>query len=331
MIYKGFTLAVPLALVLLFTPLATEAQQAVKVYRIGTLSVSSAERASPVIITAFEERLRELGYVKGSNIIYEHRFASGRTERLPELANELAALKLDVIVAGANAAIAAARQAMPRTPIVMGYGIDPVGVGFVASLARPGGNITGVTYDVTADTWGKGLQLAKQIAPQASHVAVIWNPDAPGMSAAWKATQDAAAMLGVKLQSVAVRRPEDFDAGFTAIALRRPGALLIFADPLTYTRRREIVATAARHRVPAIYAVREATDEGGLMSYGVSNLDLYRRAAYFVDRILKGAKPSELPVEQPTKLELVINLKTARALGLTIPPPLLLQADEVIE
>jgi len=330
MICRGLTLAARLALGLLFTPLATEAQQAVKVYRIGTLSVSSAERASPPI-NAFEEGMRELGYVKGSNVIYEHRFAGGRTERLPELANELAALNLDVILAGANAAIAAARQAMPRTPIVMGYGIDPVRVGFVASLARPGGNITGVTYDVTVDTWGKRLQLAKQIAPQASHVAVIWNPDSPGMSAAWKATQDAAATLGVKLESVAVRRPEDFDAGLTAIALRRPGALLIFADPLTYTRRREIVATAARHRVPAIYAVREATEEGGLMSYGVSNLDLYRRAAYFVDRILKGAKPGELPVEQPTKLELVINLKTARALGLTIPPPLLLQADEVIE
>jgi putative ABC transport system substrate-binding protein len=330
MIYRGLTLGVLLALGLLFTPLAAEAQQAVKVYRIGTLTVSSAERGSPVI-NAFEERLRELGYVKGSNVIYEHRFAGGRTERLPDLANELAALNLDVILAGANAAIVAARQAMPRTPIVMGYAIDPVGVGFVASLARPGGNITGVTYDVTADTWGKRLQLAKQIAPQASHVAVIWNPDSPGMSAAWKATEDAAATLGVKLQSVAVRRLEDFDAGFTAIALRRPGALLIFADPLTYTRRREIVATAARHRVPAIYAVREATDEGGLMSYGVNNLDLYRRAAYFVDRILKGAKPGELPVEQPTKLELVINLKTARTLGLTIPPPLLLQADEVIE
>ena len=264
-------------------------------------------------------------------MIYEHRVAGGRMERLSELANELAALKLDVVLAGANAAIAAARQAMPRIPIVMGYGIDPVGVGFVASLARPGGNITGVTVDVTAQTWGRRLQLAKEIAPQASHVGVIWNPDSPGMSAAWKATEDAAATLGVKLQSVAARRLEDFDAGFTTIALRRPGALLIFADPLTYTRRREIVATAARHRIPAIYAIREATDEGGLMSYGVNNLDLFRRAAYFVDRILQGAKPSELPVEQPTKLELVINLKTARTLGLTIPSPLLLQADEVIE
>jgi putative tryptophan/tyrosine transport system substrate-binding protein len=330
-IYRGLTLAVVLALGLFFTPLAIEAQQAVRVYRIGTLSVSSAESGANAAIAAFEERLRELGYVKGSNVIYEHRFAGGRMDRLPELANELAALNLDVILAGANPAIAAARRAMPRIPIVMGYGIDPVGVGFVASLARPGGNITGVTFDVTADTWGKRLQLAKEIAPLVSHVAVLWNPDAPGMSAAWKATEDAAATLGVKLQWVAVRRPEDFDAGFTAIALRRPGALLIFADPITYTRRREIIATAARQRVPAIYAIREATDEGGLMSYGVSNLDLYRRAAYFVDRILKGAKPSELPVEQPTKLELVINLKTARTLGLTIPPPLLLQADEVIE
>ena len=310
-------------------PLPTEAQQAAKVYRIGTLSVSSAESAYPSI-NAFEEHLRELGYLKGSNVVYEHRFAGGRTERLPILAQELAALNLDVILAGANAAIAAARQAMPRTPIIMGYGIDPVGVGFVASLARPGGNITGVTFDVTADTWGKRLQLVKEIAPPVSQVAVLWNPDSPGMSAAWKATEDAAARLGVRLQSVPVRGLDEFDAGFTAIALRRPGALLVFADPVTYTRRREIIAAAARYRIPAIYAVREATDEGGLMSYGVNNLDLYRRAAYFVDRILKGAKAGELPVEQPTKLDLIINLKTARTLGLTIPPPLLLQADEVI-
>jgi ABC-type uncharacterized transport system substrate-binding protein len=318
-----------LLLLVLSTPLVAHAQQSVKVYRIGTLTVSSAESAAQVL-NALEDRLGQLGYMKGSNVIYEHRFAGGRTERLPELAKELAALNVDVVVAGANAAIAAARQAMPRTPIVMGYALDPVGVGFIVSLARPGGNITGVTYDVTADTWGKRLQLVKEIVPGVSHVAVLWNPDSPGMSAAWKATEDAASTLGVKLQSVAVRRLDDFDAAFTAIALRRPGALLVFADPLTYTRRREIIATAARHRLPAVYAVREAPDEGGLMSYGVSNIGLFHRAAYFVDRILKGAKPSDLPVEQPSKFELVVNLKTAKALGITIPESILLRADEVI-
>jgi putative ABC transport system substrate-binding protein len=313
----------------LSTALAADAQQAGKIYRICTLSVSSAESGAQVL-NAFEERLTELGYVKGSNAIYEHRYAGGRTERLPELAKELAALNPDVILAGANAAIAAVREAMPRTPIVMGYALDPVGAGFVVSLAHPGGNITGVTYDVTADTWGKRLQLVKEIAPGVSHVAVLWTPDSPGMSAAWKATEDAASRLGVKLQSVPVRRLDDFDAAFTAITLRRPGALLVFADPLTYTRRREIIATAARQRIPAIYAVREAPAEGGLMSYGVNNIELYQRAAYFVDRILKGAKPSDLPVEQPSKLDLVINLKTAKALGITIPESILLRADEVI-
>ena len=219
---------------------------------------------------------------------------------------------------------------MPTIPIVMGYGIDPVAVGFIASLARPGGNITGLAIDVTPDTWGKRLQLVKEITPAASHVAVLWNPDSPGMSAAWRATEDAAAALGVKLQSVAVHKLDDFDGGFNAIAQRRPGALLVFADPLTYTGRREIIAAAARQRLPAIYALREATDEGGLMSYGVGVAASYRHAAYFVDRILKGAKPRDLPVEQPTKLELVINLKTAKAFGLTIPESILLQADDVI-
>jgi len=182
-VYKRIALVGSLTLGLLFTPLATEAQQSAKVYRIGTLSVSSAESASLVIINAFEEDLKALGYVRGSNVIYEHRFAGGRTERLPALAKELAALNLDVVVAGANAAIAAARQSMPRIPIVMGYAIDPVGVGFVMSLAHPGGNITVVTYDVTADTWGKRPQLAREIVPLVSQVAVLWNPDSPGMSA----------------------------------------------------------------------------------------------------------------------------------------------------
>ena len=315
---------------LLAAALAAEAQQSGRVYRIGTLTVSPADRASH-FIKAFEERLRDLGYVKGSNVVYEHRFADGRTERLPELAKQFVALSVDVIIAGNNASIAAARHATSTIPIVMTYGVDPVGVGFVASLARPGGNITGLTADVTADTWGKHLELVKEVVPRVSHVAILWNPDFPGMPSAWQATVNAAATLGVRLQSVEVRRLEDFDPGFTAIASQRPGALVVLADPLAYTRRREIIATAARHRIPAVYAFREATDEGGLMSYGVNIPALYRRAAYFVDRLVKGAKPGDLPVEQPTTFELVINLKTAKALGLTIPPSLLQRADQVIE
>jgi len=292
--------------------------------------VSPADRASH-FIKALEESLSGLGYVKGSNVLYEHRFADGRTERLSALAKELIALNVDVIIAGNNASIAAAKQATSMIPIIMTYGIDPIGVGFIAGLARPGGNITGLTADVTADTWGKRLELVKEIVPRASRVAVLWNPDFPGMPSAWKATEDAARTLGVRLQSVEVRRLDDFDPGFTAIIQQRPVALLVIADPLTYTRRREIAATAARNRIPAIYGFREATDEGGLMSYGVNIPALYRRAAVYVDKILKGAKPSDLPVEQPTKFELVINLKTAKAIGLTIPPSLLLRADEVIQ
>jgi putative ABC transport system substrate-binding protein len=313
----------------LSAPLAAEAQVG-KAYRIGTLTVSPRDRAAH-FIAAFEEQLKELGYVKGSTIVYEHRFAGGRTERLPEIARELAALNVDVIIAGNNASIAAAKQATAKTPIVMTYGVDPVSVGFIQSLARPGGNITGLTADVTDDTWGKRLELLKEVAPRASHVAVVWNPQFPGHPSAWKATETAGRALGIQLQSIEVQRLEDFDRGFTAIAERRPGALLIFADPLAYTRRGEIVATAARHRIPDVYSFREATDEGGLMSYGVNISALYRRAAYFVDQILKGTKPGDIPVEQPTKFELVINLKTAKALGLTIPPSLLLRADQVIE
>ena len=320
---------ITLVVAALAAPLA-EAQQPGKTYRIGTLTVSPVERASH-FISAFEERLRELGYVKGVNVLYEHRFANGRTERLSELANELTALNVDVIIAGNNASISAARHATARIPIIMTYGVDPVGVGFVASLARPGGNITGLTADVTADIWGKYLQLVKEVAPRASHVAVLWYPDFPGMPSAWKAMESAAATLGVQLQSVEVRRLEDFDPGFVSIASQHPGALFVPADPLTYAGRREIVAAAARHRIPALYSFREATDEGGLMSYGVNIPALYRRAAYFVDRIMKGAKPADLPVEQPTKFEFVINLKTAKALGLTIPPSVLARADEVIQ
>jgi putative ABC transport system substrate-binding protein len=292
--------------------------------------VSPSELASH-FIKAFEESMAELGYVSGSNIIYEHRFAGGRLERRPGLARELVELKVDVIIAGNNASIAAARQVTATIPIVMTYSIDPIGAGFIASLARPGGNITGLTGEVTAETWGKRLELATQVAPAISRVAVLWNPDVPAMHSAWEATASAAEKLGVALQSLEVRGLLDFEAAFSTLVLHPPGALLVYADPSTYARRREIVAAAARNGIPDIYSFREGTDDGGLMSYGVSIPALYRRASHLVDKILKGTKPSDLPVEQPTKFDLVINLKTARALGLEVPPTLLARADEVIE
>src|SRR5262245_1937573 len=311
-------------------PRGVEAQPVGRIARIGTLTTSPAERASHYIL-AFEEALQGLGYVKGSHIIYEHRFAEGRVERMPELARDLATLNVDVIVAGNNASISAAQQATSKIPIVMTYGADPVGVGFVRSLARPKGNITGLTADVSDETWAKRLEFVKDVAPRVSHVAILWNPDFPGAASAWKATATAAATRRLRLQSIEVRRLEDFEAGFAAIVSQHPGALLVLADPLTYTRRREIVVLAARQHIPTLSAFRETTDEGGLLSYGPNIPGLWRRAAYFVDRILKGAKPGDLPIEQPTKFELVINLKTAKALGLTIPPSLLARADQVID
>ena len=305
----------------------TARAQVRKAYRIGTLTASAFESASHVI-KVFEESMAELGY---ENIIYEHRFGGGRLERLTDLAKELAALNVDVIVAGNNASISAAKQVTSTVPIVMTYSIDPIGTGFIDSFAHPSGNITGLTTEITAETWGKRLELARRFIPTITHVAVVWNPDVPGMRSGLVATENAARTLGVTIQSIEVRGIEDLDAALSAFALRPPGALLVFADPLTYSRRREIVVAAARNRIPDFYSFREATDDGGLMSYGVNLPALYRRAARFVDKILKGAKPSDLPVEQPVSFDLVINLKTATALGLTIPPTLLAIADEVIE
>ena len=311
-------------------PLVARAQGTQKVNRIGTLTVSPFELARH-FIDAFEGSMAELGHVSRSNIIYEHRFAGGQLERLPGLARELVELKVDVIVAGNNASILAAKQATSTIPIVTTYSIDPIGAGFITSLARPGGNITGLTGEVTAETWGKRLTLATEVAPAISRVAVIWNPDVPAMHSAWEATESAARKLGVALLSLEVRKALDFETAFNTLASNPPGALLVYADPSTYARRREIVAAAARSRIPDIYSFREGTDDGGPMSYGVNIPALYRRASLFVDKILKGTKPSDLPVEQPTKFELVINLKTARALGLEIPQTVLARADEVIE
>jgi ABC-type uncharacterized transport system substrate-binding protein len=278
----------------------TARAQVRKAYRIGTLTSSSFESSSHAM-KAFEEGMAELGY---ENIIYEHRFGGGRLERLTDLAKELAALNVDVIVAGNNASISAAKQVTSTVPIVMTYSIDPIGTGFIDSFAHPSGNITGLTTEITAETWGKRLELATRFIPTITHVAVVWNPDVPGMRSGLVATENAARTLGVTIQSIEVRGIEDLNAALSAFALQPPGALLVFADPLTYSHRREIVAAAARNRIPDFYSFREATVDGGLMSYGVNLPALYRRAARFVDKILKGAKPSDLPVEQPVNFDL---------------------------
>jgi len=317
--------------VLLAAPLATEAQQAGKVYRIGLLQIQTRERLVPYL-KAFEEGLRELGYVEGRDFVREYRFADQQRERLPDLAAELVRLKVDVIVTGTDPGTMAARQATTTIPIVMALGVDPVGAGLIARLRRPGGNVTGLLFVVGPEIEGKRLDHLKEVVPRMSRVACFWNPDIPGYVAFWKATEEAARRLGVTLLSVEVREPREIEGAFARITRERAQALVVIADALALSAvRPEIPALAAKHRLPSSYTSREAVDAGGLMSYGTSMPDLFRRAAGYVDKILKGAKPGDLPVEQPTKFELVLNRKTAKALGLTIPQSLLIRADEVIE
>jgi len=316
---------------LLAAPLVAHAQPAGKVYRIGLLQIQTRERLVP-LLKAFEEGLRELGYVEGRDFVREYRFADQQRDRLPALAAELVRLKVDVIVTGTDPGTMAARQATTTIPIVMALGVDPEGAGLIASLRRPGGNVTGLLFAVGPEILGKRMEHLKEVVPGMSRVACFWNPDVPRYAALWEATEEAARRLGVTLLRVEVREPREIEGAFARITRERAQALVVIADPLTLsTARPEIPALAAKNRLPSSYASREAVDAGGLMSYGTSMPDLFRRAAGYVDKILKGAKPGDLPVEQPTKFDLVINLKTAKALGLTIPPTLLMRADQVIE
>ena len=310
-------------------PFDADAQLAGKVYRIGSLTTASRDAGAPYI-KVLEDRLRELGWVEGRTVAFEHRYADLRPERFPDLAAELVRLRVDVIVAPSNPAIAAARQATTTLPIITVVAIQPVEAGFVASLARPGGNVTGLTYDVTPETSGKRVQLLKEVVPGLSRLAVLKTPVLPDDTPYWKATEDAAGTLGMTVQAVDVRGPGDFDGAFAAIARQRADGLYVWLHATTITHRSRIVDFAARNRLPAVYESREFADAGGLMAYGVELRDLYRRTASYVDRILKGAKPADLPVEQPTKFELIINMRTAKALGLTIPQFVLIRADEVI-
>jgi putative ABC transport system substrate-binding protein len=312
-------------------PLAAHAQQqAGKVPRIGFLGVTSPSDR-PSLLDAFRQGLRELGWVEGQNIFIDYRYAEGRLDRLPELAAELVRLKVDIIVSVGTQGVTAARNATETIPIVMIGVRDPVGTGLIASLARPGGNVTGVSGSAGLEIVTKQLELLKETAPKAHRVTILSNPDNAYHELAIREVNVAAESLGVQLQLLEARGPNEFDGAFAAMAKERVGALLVLSDSIFNSHQALLADFAARSRLPAVYGVRESVEAGGLMSYGPSFPDFYRRSAAYVDKILKGAKPADLPVEQPTKFELVINLKTAKALGLTVPPTLLARADEVIE
>jgi putative ABC transport system substrate-binding protein len=309
-------------------PLAAEAQQPGKVPRIGFLFFGSPG-PSPEL-DAFRRGLRELLYIEGQNITIEYRFASGRVGRLPELAAELVRLKLDVIVTPGTPASVAAKQATSTIPIVFAGVADAVGAGLVANFARPGGNITGLT-SISAELGGKRLELLKEVAPKASRVAVLYNPADRSNVLVLKELQESAPALGLTLRPLEVRGPGEFEGVFVAMSRKRAHALFGAAGVLTTEHRKALVDLAAKRRIPAIWGERQFVEAGGLMSYAVNFYDQVRLAATYVDKILKGAKPGDLPVEQPTRFELVINLKAAKALGLTIPQSVLVRADEIIQ
>jgi len=315
--------------VLLALGVTAEAQQPTKVPRIGFLSGLSPSSIS-ARVGAFRQGLRELGYVEGKNIVIEWRYAEEKPDRLPALAAELVHLKVDVIVTSAPPNTRAAKQATVTIPVVMAFDDDPVGNGFVASLARPGGNITGLS-NLSPELSGKQLELLKEIVPRLSRVAALEMSTRPGNAQALKEMELAAKALGVKLQLLDVLSPKDIEAAFRTAAKGRAEAVLALGGPVLISQRKQVVELAAKSRLPAIYARPEFVEDGGLMTYGPSITDLFRRAATYVDKILKGAKPADLPVEQPTKFEFMINLKAAKQIGLTIPPNVLVRADRVIK
>ncbi len=315
---------------LLTMPLAAMAQQAEKVFRIGFLSPNTAEIAKQ-LLAVFRQVLRERGWVEGQNVVFEARFAGGKVDRLPMLVAELIQLKVDVIVAGSSVAAWAAKEATKTIPIVMAASADAVGEGLVTNLAHPGGNITGMTFLVGPEIAGKQLGLLKELAPAASRLAVLSNPTNRSHAAFARELKVAARSLGAQLQVVEASYPDQLDSAFAAMTRERASALLVLTDSMFFGQRRRVADLAAKSRLPAMYSQREFVDVGGLISYGPSLSDMFRRAATDVDKILRGAKPGDIPIEQPTKFELVMNLKTARALGIAIPQPLLLRADEVIQ
>ena len=316
---------------LLAAPLAAEAQQPARIPRIGVLAGNLAD--TPHLVAAFRQGLLDLGYVEGRNIVIEYRDAKGEFKRLPALAGELVALKVDVILAAGTQHVLAAKDATTTIPIVFADVADPVSRGFVSSLARPGGNITGLA-NLNTDLVGKWLELLKQAVPGVTRVAFLWQPGILPERAekdVMQRAEAAARTLGVQLQVLEARGPEDFDRAFAEMTRSRIDAVIVWGGVMFIHQRKRIAELAARNRLPSSYPMSEFVDAGGLLSYAPNIADNFRRAAGYVDRILKGAKPADLPVEQAAKLELVINLKTAKALGLTIPPSLLQRADRVVE
>jgi putative ABC transport system substrate-binding protein len=305
-----------------------QAQQPVKTPRIGVLMSGSSE-ARRAVLDSFRQGLRDFGYTEGHNIVIEYRFDEGRDERLSDLAAELVQLKVDLIVTSGIPPALAAKRATTTIPIVVAAASDLVSTGLVASLARPGGNITG-TNSLTAELSGKRLELLKELVPRLSRVGTLWNQLNPGAVGTWEETQAAAKELQLHLLSLPVRDPNNFEAAFSTAVKGGAEALVVIQDTLTNVHRTRIAQLAARSRLPAVYGSTPFVEAGGLISYGSSITGNYRRAAYFVDKILKGAKPADLPVERPTKFELVINLKTAKQIGLTISPHVLARADRVI-
>jgi putative ABC transport system substrate-binding protein len=318
-----------LAAGLLAAPRAAEAQQAGKVYRIGMLETRSTV-LNAANIDAFRQGLRELGYKEGQNLEIVYRSSDGRDERFSDLAGELVRLKVDLILTRGTPAALAAKSATRTIPVVMAASGDPVGSGIVASLARPGGNVTGLSSGIT-ESYPKRVELLGELLPKLARVAAIFNMGNPSIPPQWNVVEASARSLGIEAQLLDVRRPEDLGRAFDAAAKERAEALIVGLDGVTQGNLRPIAELAAKQRLPSIYPAKDYANVGGLITYGSSDFHMYHRAATFVDKILKGAKPADLPVEQPTKFELVINMKTAKALGLTIPPSILVRADEVIE
>ena len=327
MTVKGIGFIITLGILL--GSLAAQAQQTGNVYRIGFLGNSTAALEAN-LVGPFREGLRDLGYVEGRNVLIEYRWAEGKYDRFPALIGELLALKVAVIVTAGTPATLAVKKATTSVPLVMLAVGDPVGTGIVPSLSHPGGNITGLTA-ISTEMDAKRLELLREVVPSVSYIALLWNAGSPLQVLAEKQVQAAAQVLRMRVLSLGVKTEEEIKSALAVMARERPDALLVLADRLLLHHRALIMDFATRHRLPGVHAYRELVEAGGLMSFGPSYADMHKRAAYFVDRILKGAKPGDLPVERPLTFELVINLKTAKALGLTIPQSLLQRADQVIE
>jgi putative ABC transport system substrate-binding protein len=320
---------VSVALFMLADPFLAASQPATKVFRVGHLA-AGGRTPDGGLPRPLREGLKALGYVEGQNVVYEIRFAEGRMDRLPALAAELVRLKVNVLVAQGGLAAVAAKEATATIPIVIAPAAgDAVATGLIASLAHPGGNVTGLS-DESVQLSGKRMELLKEAVPKATRIAVLWNTNDQGMTLRYREIEKAARILRVEVQAHGVREPDDFDAAFSAMTRNRPDAIFLVADPLTVMNRKRFIDFAATQRIPAMYEFDFIVRDGGLMSYGPSQEESWRQAAVYIDRILKGAKPADLPAQQPTTYSLAVNLKTAATLGLTIPPSILLRTDEVV-